>query len=164
MRYSDERKDAVLKKLMPPRNRTIAELAEEEAISVATLYNWRRQAREQGRLLPEGSTEPDGWNSRDKFNPVLESAALSEAELAEYCRRRGLYPEQLRRWRAACEGANDRAQEAAWRQSEALKHEKVRSRKLERELKRKESALAETAALLTLRKKADAIWGEGEDA
>ena len=77
MRYSDERKDAVLKKLMPPRNRAIAELAEEEAISVATLYNWRRQAREQGRLLPEGSTEPGGWSSRDKFNAVLESAALS---------------------------------------------------------------------------------------
>ncbi len=163
MRYSRERRNAVLNKLMPPHNRTIAELAEEEGISAATLYNWRRQARERGQLLPEGSTEPEGWSSRDKFNAVLETAALSETEIAEYCRRRGLYLEQLRRWRAACEGANDRAQEAERRQMEALKDEKVRSRNLERELKRKDAALAETAALLTLRKKADAIWGEGED-
>jgi hypothetical protein len=34
---------------------------------------------------------------------------------------------------------------------------------LERELRRKDKALAETAALLTLRKKAQAIWGDGED-
>lgn len=164
MRYSRERKDTVLKKLMPPHNRTMAELAEEEGISAASLYNWRRQAREQGRLLPEGSIEPEGWSSRDKFNAVLETAALSEAEISEYCRRRGLYPEQLRRWRAACEAANDRAKEAEARQTEALKGERARSRGLERELKRKEAALAETAALLTLRKKAHAIWGEGEDA
>ena len=45
-----------------------------------------------------------------------------------------------------------------------LKTEKKRSKELEKELRRKESALAETAALLTLRRKARAIWGDGEDA
>ena len=164
MRYSEERKEAVLAKLLPPHNRTIAELAEEEGISTATLYAWRRQAREKGRLLPQGSTEPEGWSARDKFNAVLETASLSESELAEYCRQRGLYPEQIRRWRSACEGANDQADAAERQQREAVKAEKARSRELERELKRKEAALAETAALLTLRKKADAIWGDGEDA
>ena len=164
MRYSEERKEAVLAKLLPPHNRTIAELAEEEGISTATLYNWRRQAREKGRLLPQGSKEPEGWSTRDKFNAVLETASLNESELAEYCRQRGLYPEQIRRWRSACEGANDQADAAERQQHEAVKTEKARSRQLERELKRKEAALAETAALLTLRKKADAIWGDGEDA
>ena len=164
MRYSEERKEAVLAKLLPPHNRTIAELAEEEVISTATLYAWRRQAREKGRLLPQGSTEPEGWSARDKFNAVLETASLSESELAEYCRQRGLYPEQIRRWRSACEGANDQADAAERQQREAVKAEKARSRELERELKRKEAALAETAALLTLRKKAHAIWGDGEDA
>jgi hypothetical protein len=46
---------------------------------------------------------------------------------------------------------------------EALAAEKKRREAVERELKRKEKALAETAALLTLRKKAAAIWGEGAD-
>ncbi|MFH1981122.1 MAG: transposase [Pseudomonadota bacterium] len=48
MQYSKERKDAVLKKMMPPHNRSILELAKEEGISEATLYIWRRQARERG--------------------------------------------------------------------------------------------------------------------
>jgi transposase-like protein len=52
-RYSDERKEAVLRKMLPPHNRPRAELAAEEGISEATLYNWRHAARDQGRLLPE---------------------------------------------------------------------------------------------------------------
>ena len=52
MRYSEERKEAVLAKLLPPHNRTIAELAEEEGISTATLYAWRRQARGEGSPAP----------------------------------------------------------------------------------------------------------------
>jgi transposase-like protein len=161
--YSEERKEAVLAKMMPPHNRTVADLAREEGISSATLYNWRRDAREQGRLLPKDSSEPEGWSARDKFNAVLETAALSESQLAEYCRKRGLYPEQIARWRSACEGANDRADAAEREHREVVKAEKARSRELERELKRKDAALAETAALLTLRKKAQAIWGDGED-
>lgn len=164
MPYPKERKEAVLAKLMPPHNRTVADVAREEGISTATLYNWRKEAREQGRLLPAHSSEPEGWSARDKFNAVLETASLSEAELAEYCRQRGVYPEQIRRWRGACEGANDQADAAERQQRQAVKAEKARSRELERELKRKDAALAETAALLTLRKKAAAIWGEGEDA
>ena len=38
--------------------------------------------------------------------------------------------------------------------------EAKRIRELERELYRKEKALAETAALLVLKKKAQAIWGD----
>jgi transposase-like protein len=53
MRYSPERKEAVLRKMMPPHNRTIRELAKEERISEATLYNWRQQAREKGVLMPD---------------------------------------------------------------------------------------------------------------
>jgi len=51
-RWSDirkeERKAAVMRKLLPPENRTVREVAEEEGISKVTLYNWRKRAREQG--------------------------------------------------------------------------------------------------------------------
>lgn len=97
MKYTEERREAVLKKLLPPHNRPITSLAEEEGISTATLYNWRKAARQAGRMLPDNSGEPEGWSSRDRFNAVVETAALSEAELAEYCRRRGLYAEQIQR-------------------------------------------------------------------
>jgi transposase-like protein len=104
-----------------------------------------------------------GWRSSDKFNAVLETAALSESETAQYCRRHGLYPEQIARWRTACAQANDRADRVATGERVALKSEKARRKRVERELRRKDAALAETAALLALRKKAQAIWGEDED-
>ncbi len=163
MKYSPERKEAVLKKMLPPHNRALSELAREEGISEATLYNWRKEARAQGRLLPDGDQTPEGWTSRDKFAAVLESAALSEAELGEYCRKRGLYPEQIRTWRAACEQANDWDREQQRQLKASQQADQKRLRELERELQRKEKALAEAAALLVLRKKAQAIWGDRED-
>ena len=162
-RYSDERKEAVLRKMLPPHNRSLAALAVEEGISEATLYNWRREAREQGRLLPDSGITPAGWSAADKFAAVVETAALNAAELGEYCRQRGLYPEQRQAWRSACEQANDWADaRSQQRQAEqAALRQQVRT--LQRDLQHKEKALAETAALLVLSKKAAAIWGD-EDA
>jgi transposase-like protein len=164
MKYSLERKDAVLKKMLPPHNRPIAALAEEEGISTATLYLWRTQARAQGHLLPDGATGPEGWRGREKLAAVMETARLNEAERAEYCRKRGLYPEQIMAWRTACEQATEGEAARSRTIRELTQADKRRIKDLERELARKEKALAETAALLTLRKKAQAIWGDGEDA
>ena len=113
-------------------------------------------------LLPDAEQSPEGWTSRDKFAAVLETAALNEAELGAYCRQRGLYPEQIQAWRAACEQANDwdRTQQRQLKASREADQQRLRE--LERELRRKEKALAEAAALLVLRKKAEAIWGEDE--
>jgi len=79
-------------------------------------------------------------------------------DLAEYCRC-GFFPEQLRRRRASCKQANARSEQSSHQESEALKVERKRRKDLERDVRRKNAALAETAALLTLRKKAGAIWG-----
>jgi len=84
MRYSKERKEAVLRKMMPPQNRSIVALAKEEGIAEVTLYNWRREARNRGLLLPDGDVGSEGWSARDKFNAVIETAALNEAKLSEY--------------------------------------------------------------------------------
>jgi len=162
MRYSPERKEAVLRKMVPPHNRSIKELAREEGISEATLFNWRRQARDKGLLLPDGHSGPEGWSARDKFAAVLETAGFNEADVGEYCRKKGIYPEQLSQWRRACEQANDWDRENNLRLKNEKKADRVRIRKLEQELRRKEKALAEAAALLVLQKKAQAIWGDPE--
>ena len=163
MRYSPERKEAVLRKMMPPHNRPIKQLAQEEGISEATLFNWRKQAREKGLLLPDGDSGPEGWSARDKFAAVLETASLNETKLAEYCRTKGIYSEQLSQWHKACEQANDWDRENDRRLKKEKKADLKRIRKLKKELRRKEKALAETAALLVLQKKAQAIWGDPED-
>jgi transposase-like protein len=162
--YSTERRAAVLKKLEPPHAVPLRQLAKEEGISEATLHTWRRDARSQGRLLPDADAGPDAWTSRDKFAAVLETAALNEVDLAAYCRQRGLYAEQIQTWRTACEQANDWARASSQRLGQATKDDKKHILVLERDLARKEKALAEAAALLVLRKNAAAIWGDGEDA
>ena len=164
MAYSPERKAAVLKRMLSPNNMAVGQLSQEEGISEGTLYKWRAEARGKGQLLPDADAGPEGWSSRDKFAAVLETAALNEADLAEYCRKRGLYPAQIAAWRTACERANDWDRASTARLGQATKEEKKRVKDLERELARKEKALAETAALLVLRKKASAIWGGDEDA
>ena len=163
MRYSPERKEAVLKKMAPPHNRTVPDLAKEENISEATLYNWRKEARAKGILLPDGEVTPEGWTTKDKFAAVVETAALNEAEIAEYCRKRGIYPEQITQWRQACEEANDWDRTSSKRLQEQRRHDQKQIKQLEKEIKRKEKALAEAAAIMVLRKKAAAIWGEPED-
>ena len=95
---------------------------------------------------------------------VVEVAALNEAEQGEYCRQRGLYPEQLQNWRRACEQANAGQAGPLAQSKYDAQTDKRRIQALERELRRKDKALAEAAALLVLRKKAEAIWGTDEDA
>ncbi len=91
---------------------------------MATLHKWRAEARGRGQLLPDADAGPEGWSSRHKFAAVLETAALNEADVAEYCRKCGLYPAQIATWRAACEQANDWDRSSTARLSQATKDEK----------------------------------------
>lgn len=161
--YSAERKEALLRRLLPPESIPLARLARESGVSEQTLYNWRRKLKEQGNLVSDTGKNPEAWSSQEKFAIVLETASLNETELAEFCRRRGLLVEQIAAWKQACMSANARAEDQSKILRDQLAQEKKRSKKLEKELLRKEKALAETAALLVLRKKLNAIWGENED-
>jgi len=164
MKYSLERKESVLKKLLPPESRSVAEISEEEGICTATLFNWRKAARTKGQLVPDSESPGGKWSSEEKFTVVLETASLNETELAEYCRKRGVYPKQVTQWREACLAANQPRSRAERRRDQSIERSnQKRVKSLEKELARKEKALAETAALLVLRKKANAIWGQGED-
>lgn len=155
MGYSPERKEAVSKNLLPPHRISITALAKDEGNSDATLYNWRKQARAAGRLMPNSDNTPNGWTSRDKFAAVMETTAVRQADVASYCREKGIYAEQLSQWHEACQQAND------WNQiSEKKLKQTTQSecKKLEKELARKEKTLAEAAALLILQKKLNALF------
>ena len=149
--------------MLPPQNVPIRQLKVEEGIGESTLYKWKAEARSLGQLAPDNDRGAEGWSSRDKFAVVLETSSLNTQDLAEYCRKRGLYPEQIAAWRTACEQANDWDQASQAKVNVATKEDRKRVKDLERELARKEKALAEAAALLVLRKKMVAIWNEGED-
>jgi transposase-like protein len=158
--YPKERKDAVIAKMA--NHPSLPQLAEQEGISLPTLYAWRRQAREQGILMPSGDDTPDGWNSADKFNAVLQTASMNEAQIAEFCRANGLYPEQIQRWKTACQNANDWDQQRSSELEKSQRQDRAELKKIQTELRRKEKALAEAAALLVLQKKFNALLEDGE--
>lgn len=87
---------------------------------------------------------------------------MSETELGQYLRSNGILKQDLDSWKKTCESANEAAAERAKLQMSEIAKQKAKVRQLESELLRKEKALAEAAALLVLRKKADAIWGGDE--
>ena len=131
-----------------------------------TLYKWRKAWRLQGEVVQASEKEPEGWSAADKFTVVLEAAGLNATELSAYCRERGLFPEQVERWRQAAQDANAKPvlTMAEQKELEKLRAQDQREIKaLRKELQRKEKAMAEMAALLVLQKKWDAFCSEDEE-
>lgn len=162
-RYSEARRQAALSQMMPPNNVSVPALSEQTNIPVATLYYWRKQAKSKGGAVPGDGKNPEKWSAQDKFAIVVETAAMNESELSSYCRRKGLFAEQIERWRQNCVQGNEGIAQREESIKAQSKEDKRMIQSLERELRHKEKALAETAALLVLRKKAQAIWGENGD-
>ena len=159
--YSTEFKEAILKKLSQS-DLPVSQFARQEGINLSTLYSWQKQFKTTGfsvsKVIPS-----DKWSAEEKFAIVLETATLSEVEVSEYCRTKGLYPEQIKAWKQACIAANSTDVIQQKKTTPESKADKKRIKQLEKELNRKEKALAETAALLVLRKKFNAYCGEDED-
>jgi transposase-like protein len=157
------RKQSILNKMLSANPPTVSSLSKQEGISEATLYNWRKQLRSEGRSVPEPDRTSESWSAATKFAVVVETAALSETELAEYCRGKGLYPEQVKSWREAAISSQDSSAQAAADKQEQARDYRKQIKRLEREIARKDKALAEAAALLVLQKKMRALWEGGEE-
>ena len=156
-RISPERKAATLAKLLPPYNMTVSAVAQMEGISEATLYNWRSQAKAEGKPVPGADKNSEQWPAQARLAVIIETATLSETDIAAYCRKKGLYPEQIAQWKQAflqVPQVDDRA---------ALKQVQKENKQLKKELVRKEKALAEAAAILVLRKRLRDYYGEVDE-
>lgn len=162
-KYSNAFKEQAVQKMMPPNAQSIAQIHRETGVSKVTLYNWRNQYKNEGRAVPADPSNPENWSAQDKLAIVIETASLNVQALAEYCREKGLYVEQINRWKDLALGGYEAPGCLSADERRELKQTKKQKRRIEKELKRKEKALAETAALLVLSKKCNAIWGEAEE-
>jgi transposase-like protein len=143
---------------------TLRDVSKRAGVGRGTAQKLRDELREAGQITsPEKGLNAGGWPSREKFLAVVATSGMNEYEKGEYCREHGIYAEQLKMWLEACISANGAASGNVSELQASLKEEAQKNKKLERELARKEKALAEAAAILVLRKKADAIWGDRED-
>jgi transposase-like protein len=159
-RYDDDFRDWAVQQMMAPLNRSVAELAAAIGVTPQSLRNWRQMARDRGLIVPGNNKTSDQWSSADKFNAVMETAPLSEVELSQYCRIKGIYPEQIQQWRQACQDANVAVDPQPNKKQTA---EQTRIKELERQLLRSDADRKEAVALLDLRKKAAAIWGKDKE-
>ena len=154
-RYGQTFKDRAVARLLPPESAAIDVVAREIGIAAGTLERWREQAR--GGAPPRGA-----WTAAGRLEAVVTTAAMNEAELSAWCRSHGVYPQDLAKWRASATTALA-APEELRASPQATRADRKRIKELERELLRKDRALAETAALLVLSKKVQAIFSRGED-
>ncbi len=157
----------MVQKLAVPGGPSATQLAQEVGVPQSTLSRWLRKAGNFGdgngalhpdtrrRVMP--AKRPQDWTAVEKLQAVIAASSVPEAELGEFLRGQGLHEAQLREWRQQVLAG---LEERPGRGSKKPTPEARRVRELERELARKDKALAETAALLVLKKKAQEIWGD----
>ena len=161
--YSAERKEAVLNKLQPPYNKSYRELSKEECIPASTIYTWLKNRNQAGKMNFKSVRMTASWSVEARFSAIVETATMSEVALGEYCREKGLYPEQIKEWKAEFIASLTKDPVSSQQEKAQGKGDKKRINQLEKELRRKEKALAEAAALLILGKKLQAFYGEGSE-
>jgi transposase-like protein len=161
MVYSQEFKESVIEKVLTT-GRPQQEVAEEVGVGRSTLQYWLRKYQKNGaKNLSEKEKRPQDWTSEQRFASVVETEGMTDEQIGCWCRKHGLHTHHLNQWKTNAISGCSPGQ--AGRNNNKESRLKKRIKTLEKELRRKEKALAETAALLVLRKKANAIWGDGED-
>lgn len=161
MRYSAGFKRRMVEKMAGPEGLSAKLLSEEVGVHQTTLSSWLRDAAKVGGMTKHKKIgkRPEDWTTSEKIELVSEASKLEPAQLGSFLRERGVHRTHLETWRQQMvAGLGERRGGAKKRSSESR-----RIRELERELRRKDKALAEAAALLVLKKKAQAIWGDEDD-
>ena len=110
--------------------------------------------------MPNSNTSSEQWSAQTKLAIVAETYSMTESELSQYCREKGLFPEQIQSWRSECMQGFKSSKEQEAEAKKQAKADKLKIKELKKDLRLKEKALAETAALLVLRKKLRAFYGE----
>lgn len=135
-RYGQAFKAKAVARLLPPESASVQTVSQELSVSCATLERWRAEALS----LPSHDRV---WTARARFEAVLATAALEEASKNAWCRENGVYPQELAQWQTTATEALAEPQEARASVGET-KADRRRIKELERDLRRKEKALAET--------------------
>lgn len=153
-RYGEAFRNRVVARLLPPESANVGAVAKEIGVSMSTLERWREQAQTRPAL-------GRAWSAGARLDALITVAAMDEAGKNAWCREHGVYPAELDTWRSNAMSALAQPEEAR-ASPQATRQDKKRIKELERELLRKDRALAETAALLVLSKKVAAIFNKAE--
>jgi len=162
MVYPIKTKEAVIKKVLMG-GKTHQKIASEAGIGRSTLTYWLKNHKKDGNeTLTEKEKRPQDWTAEERLNALMETGAMPEGERVSWCRKRGVFSHHLEQWKKNILSLSTSSKTSV--KSKGSARLKKENAALKKELNRKEKALAETAALLVLKKKADSIWGDPRDA
>jgi len=156
----------MVKRLVGRERISASALSKEVGVTQPTLSRWVREARTVSAMSgsedqsKKDAKSPRQWSSQEKLQAVVEAAEISDADLGEFLRSKGLHLAQLEEWRLAAQQALDRTAKPTRRKTSP---EAKRIKALEKELLRKDRALAEVTALLALKKRMQELWGDEDD-
>ena len=169
--YSEQFRLKMLRQMVGPNAKSAVQLAAETGLNHSTISRWlqtangvedvykkkkKKKKSKASMALKPMAKRPEDWTAEEKLHVVMEASGLADEELGAFLRERGVHEVHLKDWR-------EMALDSLDHHPRASKGESTRIRKLERELRRKDRALAETAALLVLQKKVNEIWGTSEE-
>ena len=154
-RYGKAFKQRAVARLLPPESSSVEQVSAELGVRTETLERWRAEA------LSEPALERT-WTAAARMEAVISTASMDEAARSAWCREQGLYPSELEKWRAGATAALAEPEDAR-ATPQRTRQDRRRIKSLERELGRKDRALAETAALLVLSKKLSAVFPQDAD-
>ncbi len=180
--YPQRFKLEMVEKMLPPNAQSASYLAKRTGIAQSTLSKWLRDTKSDSLLsmktrnknktkgknnhqndpvkkLSSGGNKKHSLSLEDKHQIVLEAGRLDSKELGAFLRTHGLHESDLAQFQEDVQIALSEVKEFGRKEK---KHKKD-LHKIEKELRRKEKALAEAAALLVLKKKVQAIWGDEDN-
>ena len=163
-RHSIEFQEQALSKVRQRGARSVQDVANDLNMPVGTLRKWLSKSNRKGEVGKPVSDLPvdlpaQSWSPAQRLLALNQTHGMPETQLHAWCREKGLFDHQLKAWgEAFCSATVSESREART----ALRELQVKHDGLQRELRRKEKALAEAAALLVLQKKFQALWEDEE--
>jgi transposase-like protein len=157
--YTQAFREQALEKVYARGDRTVVEIAEELNMSPWTLKNWMKPKKKDRASEPKSprAKRPNDHSRAERLQLLMQSHDLEDEALNAYCREKGIFAHQLKQWRTEFETGAPSSDPAQ------LRELKEKNKSLERDLKRKDKALAEAAALLVLQKKYQALWEDKDE-
>jgi transposase len=166
--YTDSFKAKMVQRLSAPNAISAIKLSKEVGVSQSALSRWLELARTVEPMTKERPSDravqtSSARSAGEKIRIVMAAAALGPGELGAFLRREGVHEAEVEQWRVAVVDAATSALEGGATRPSSRGADTKRIKELERQIRRKDKALAETAALLVLQKKVHEIWGDGDD-
>lgn len=156
--YSEDFQKSIVSKYLNRGSKTADSIAQDAGISIASIYGWTKKYGNVQSMTNKPGRRPNDRKAHEKFQLVMKYFSLPEEERGKFLRENGLHSENLEQWKKTMESGFTLKPK-----SSELAEEKKKNKILEREIRRKDKALAEAAALIILKKKADLLWGMDED-